>query len=408
MSFNQNFDGKLTQEELNRLREALISEKQIREIEKFLEEYKECLTGFDDLVGDDKIPSKLFFFNMKHIGHLLDTDPNKVLNGLGVKLRGMSTARLVRLLAHNFMTSKQVFENRNELLDKKVDGKYLPDNGIVLPKEPVIWAPNHHFKDDALATVRAAKRPVTMMFGSIPLYFNTFDGVLAFLIGSILINRKSENSKAASIPKAIKALDLGSDLLWCPEGVHNKTPNLLMLELWKGIYKVANDKGAKVVPISHYIFDPTQKIIPHELNPIHTVVDEPIDMTKFSEEAGLKYLRDVIASWYYLMLEKYGKMTKEELIADYQKRAEYHGTLEDRPLSSHDIGELYNLDLRTTVTGYDKTIEAAADYRNKSIVRPEDVFESIAEVRDPELLDKNSEVSALVRERKNEDYQRLY
>lgn len=430
MEFNQEFNGKLTQEELKRLQNSLMNEKQIREIETFLEKNKDCLTGFCDLVGDDLVPTKQFFFNIKHIGSLLDKDPQKVLNNTGVTLRGLTTARLVRLLAQNFMTSKQIFEDRNELLafaHKKGELEYagqfgvnpkitsediIPDTGIVLPKEPVIWVPNHHFKDDALATVRATQRPVTMMFGSIPLYFNTTDGVLSYLIGSILINRKSRESRNASIPKAERALDLGSDLLWCPEGVHNKTANELMLPLWKGIYKVANDKGIKVVPIAHYIFDPTQKIIPHELNPIHTVVDNPIDLTQFSEKAGLEYLRDVISTWYYIMMEKYGKMSREELIYAYQERAKCYGATDEdfktRPITSHEIGEVYNMDLNTTVSGYDTSIEAAADCRPKDIVRPEDVFESISKLGNIENIGDALYASTLVRERKREDYQRRF
>lgn len=409
MNFNQNFNGKLTQEEIEMLRNSLISEKQIREISVFLENHKDSLTGFCDLVGDDKIPTKQFFFNIKHIGHLLDNNPDKVLNQVGIRLRGMTTARLVKLLAQNFMTSKQVFEDRNELLHYKTTDMSVRDKGIELPKEPVIWAPNHHFKDDALASVRAAQRPVTMMFGSIPLFFNTTDGVLSYLIGAILINRKSKASRDASILKAKRAIELGSDLMWCPEGVHNKTANLLTLELWKGIYRVANEKGIKVVPVIHYIFDPTQKIIPHELNPIHTVVDDPIDFTQFSEKAGLEYLRDVLSTWYYLMMERYGKTTRKELMDAYQKRAIYYGAREDfkdNPITAHEIGVIYNLDLRSTVSGYDRSIEAAADCRPSSIVRPENVFENIS--ANQANIGHALYAANLVRERRREDYQRIF
>lgn len=272
---------------------------------------------------------------------------------------------------------------------------------------------NHHFKDDALASVRALGRPAILMFGSIPLYFNTFDGILAYLIGSILINRKSHESKKASIEKATRALSLGADLLWCPEGVHNKTANLLTLELWNGIYQVAIEQRVKVVPIIHYIFDPTQKIVPHELNPIHTVIDDPIDLTRFSEKAGLEYLRDIFSTWYYLMMEKYGSITREKLTQLYEKRAiECYGAEESDfthySITSHEMGVIYNLDLRSTVNGYDRSIEASADYRSKSIVRPEDAFEAIAKSKNPKNISNILYASNLIRERKREDYQRIF
>lgn len=426
----EKFDGKLTSEELKRLQDSLFTEKQIRAIEKFLEENKDVLSGFQDLVGDDLIPTKQFFFNIKHIGKLLNEDPEKTLNYLGIKLRGMTTAKLVRLLAQNFMTSKQVFEDRNELMafsknkselesqgiigvDPVIfEDDYDKDLGIKLPKEPVIWAMNHHFKDDALASVRAAQRPVTLMFGSIPLYFNTTDGLLTFLIGAVLINRKAKASRDATLPKAIRALNLGSDLLWCPEGVHCKSANQLTLDFYSGLYKAANETGAKAVPIVHYIFDPTQKIVPHELNPIHTVVDDPIDLTKFSEKAGLDYLREVFATWYYLMMEKYGVTTKENLKIYYEKRAKFYGTyeesLKERPLTTQEIGELYGLDYQSTVSGYDSTIEANGDYRSRNIVRPENVFDSIQNIKDPRQIQDVLYAKELVRTRKKEDYQRRF
>lgn len=411
----EKFDGKLTEQELLRLRDASFTKKQIRTICDFVEKYKDYLSSFSDLVGDDLVPSNLFCFNIKHIGKLLDGNPDNVLGKLGVKLRGLTTARLVKLLGANFMTSKQIFESRNELLNKtNANKKYIVDNEIKLPKDPVIWASNHHFKDDALASVRAAKRPVYIMFGSIPLYFNTFDGVLAFLIGSILINRKVKGSKKASILKANKAIDYGADILWYPEATHNKTANKIILDIWNGIYRVANEKGTKVVPVVHYIFDPTQKILPHELNPIHTVVDDPIDLTQFSEKAGLEYFIEVVSTWYYLMLEKYGKMSREELLETYRQRAIFYGVSEEelktRPLTTAEIGELYNLDLRSTVTGYDRAAEIMSNFENKNITKPEDAFANIANIinSNPENVLDVIQASKLVRERNYENYQKRF
>ncbi len=69
----------------------------------------------------------------------------------------------------------------------------------------------------------------------------------------------------------------------------------------------------------HYVYDPS-RVIDKKINPIHTVVDDPIDFTHFSEEAALRYYRDVMATWYHLMAEKYGKATREELMEYYSKR----------------------------------------------------------------------------------------
>ncbi len=405
----KDFDGKLTAEELKRLREALVSEKEIRKIEDFLEKYKSQLSGFVDIVGDDFIPSKLFPFNMKHLGKLLDSDVDKVLGKTSLKLRHMTIGKLIKKLGYKFMSSDQVFENRNELRNPN---DTTPDKGIILPNEPVLWTPNHHFKDDALASIVAAKRPLCLLFGSIPLYFNTSDGILAYLVGSILVNRKSSESKKASVAKLERAIDFGSDVLYYPEGVWCKSPNNYLLDFWNGVYRVANEKGIKVVPMVHYIKDATQKI-PKEINPIHTVIDDPIDLTKFTEKEGLSYLRDVIATWYHLMMEKYGKMTRDELMEFYKQRAILNGAKEEdleNGFTSHDAYEIYLKDLLTTVTGYDSSIEAGpADFRPKDKVRPEDVFENIAKASiTPENCGDVLYAQKLVKQRKLEDYQRRF
>lgn len=186
------------------------------------------------------------------------------------------------------------------------------------------------------------------------------------------------------------------------------------MDIWNGIYRVANEKGTKVVPVVHYIFDPTQKILPRELNPIHTVVDDPIDLTQFSEKAGLEYFIEVVSTWYYLMLERYGKMSREKLLETYRQRAIFYGVSEEelktRPLTTAEIGELYNLDLRSTVTGYDRATEIMSNFENKNITKPEDAFANIANIINSNLENVLDVIQAskLVRERNYENYQKRF
>ena len=289
------------------------------------------------------------------------------------------------------------------------------DSGITLPKEPVIWTPNHHFKDDVLASYLATLRQAYILFGSVPQFYNTIDGVLANLVGSLMTNRKVKSSKHASIYKAIRAYQLGADILCFPEGIWDKLPHELLLQFWPGVYQIANETGAKVVPIINYIYDPTLQL-DSKLNPIHTVVDEPIDITKFSQEAGLEYLRDVMATWYYLMMEKYGQTTRESIIKFYEKRAMVYNQditqddFKERALTSHEAFELYLTDLLETVDWYDKEIELSYDYRPTSIVRPEAAFYNISTIKNstPQNVWNIIEAKQLVKTRKLEDYQRRF
>ncbi|MGM9834520.1 MAG: hypothetical protein ACI31M_01915 [Bacilli bacterium] len=405
------FDGNLTEKELCNLIEAGFSEKEINFIKENIYKYREHLTGFVDLIGDNPAPSKLFLHNIKHYGYLLQDDPDKVISKKSVLFRKYISGQIIKTLGPLFLASKQIFENRNEL----VNGSYQKDKGIIIPKEPVIWTPNHHFKDDALSTIIAEKRPSYMVFGSLPEFYNTFNGILGNLEGVLLINRKVKSSRNALEPKVDKAISLGADIFLCTEGVWNKTPNKYLLEIWHSVYRLAINNGVKVVPVVHYVYDPS-RMIDRKINPIHTVVDDPIDFTKFSEEAGLRYYRDVMATWYHLMAEKYGKTTREQLMDYYTNRALLYNSklrkedFEQRNITSHEAWEVFLLDLMQTANWYDSSIEHSADYRDKNNVRAEDAFKSIANIKNttPENVWDVIEAKKLVRTREMEDYQRRF
>lgn len=123
---------------------------------------------------------------------------------------------MIKTLGPYFLKNPQVFENRNFLRNPGAGGKAAPDPEIILPSEPVIWASNHAFKDDTLATILAAKRHAYILFGSLPQFFNTFDGITAFLNGVIMTNRKVSASKKTSTAKAVCAVNYGADLMVFP------------------------------------------------------------------------------------------------------------------------------------------------------------------------------------------------
>ena len=165
-----------------------------------------------------------------------------------------------------------------------------------------------------------------------------------------MTNRKHKESKKSSVEKSKKAIELGSDLFIFPEGVWNKSPNKLLIDFWPGIYKIAKETNTDVVPIVHYIADQSR---PGKDNPIHTVIDDPINISNLSEQDALELIREKISTWYYLMMEKYGKTTREELIEGYSTSTEAWEEHLKRRVSTADR--------------YDKEIELSADYRPQNM-----------------------------------------
>lgn len=277
-----------------------------KQIKKILTKMGSSVTGLSDIAGDGE-PSRLFYLQADRMAYLMSGEPERVLSERTVRIR-RKINQIIKLVGPVFLERKQVFESKNALL-----GIDEPDKPIDLPKEAVIWCPNHGFKDDVLATVLAC-RHAHILFGSLPMYFNTIDGLTAFINGVVMCNRKVSASRHASVENAKRVMAMGADLRMYPEGVWNKTPDKLVLDLWPGAYRIAKETGCKLVPVIHYLADLHKK---YPGNIIHTVVADPISMEGLSEKEGLALLRDTMATWYYLMMEKYGRSTREDLLEGF-------------------------------------------------------------------------------------------
>lgn len=354
--------------------------------------YQSALDSPADLIGDGYTGmSPLFYLLNRRFLHWLDNDPAVAVSEKEIRFRKRFYP-VLQAVGPGALKCTQVFENRQRLMDPSCDdADPLPQ----LPDGPVIFAANHGFHDDVLASVLAARRPVYIAWGSLPLLYNTFDGVASSLVGCVCLNRKSSASRKAFTAKALRAMEHGMSILAFPEGGWNKTSELLALPLWKGIYDLSVASGCPVVPITHYVRDPevlSKKII------IHTVVDEPLPLFDLPRQEALRTLRDTFATWTYTMMEAYGRSTREiEMRGFPTSDQRWHTHLQERMKG---------------VARYDSSIERQADYRPKNIVRPEDAFSPIAAIRAENITPQNAKMvlaaQRLVQERQNSDYQKQY
>ena len=372
-----------------------LREKILKKIEK---KYQDKIITIKDLIGNKK-PSLLFYYLANHFDYLLDNDENKLFSEKSMKRREKIN-KIIKKCGHLFLKSKQVFEDRNELkyydyqeqikigenvvLDKNILKK---DEGANLKKdEKYIWIANHGFKDDALATVLSANKNAYILFGSLPQFYNTIDGIISWINGVILVNRKVASSRESSIKKCITVLKMGKDIIIYPEGVWNKCADKFLLHLWPGIYKIAKETNVKVVPVIHYKKDL------HKNDIIHTVVDDPIDLTKYNENEALTYLRDKMAYWVYLMMQKYGKTTRDELLKDHYYSVEaWEEQLKERI---------------KTVDYYDPEIETTADYQTKKEMEYYKALQDIAKIKN--ITPKNAHSIVMAKKMIRNNFQRRY
>ena len=357
----------------------IITRKQKNQFNEYMmTKYGNVLNDFSDLLGDgySEMSNLFYLYNRRYL-HWLDPDPEIAVSEKEIRFR-RKFYKLLQIIGPGMLKCKQVYENKNP---------------IALPDNPVIFIANHGFHDDVLATVLAAHRHAYLFMANLPLVLNTFDGFATTIVGGFLTNRKNKISRSSSVGICAKILSLGTDIILFPEGGWNKTSERLVLDLWKGVYMISSAVKCDVVPIIHYVRD--MEIL-NKKNIIHTVIDDPIPLYEMPEKEALTYLREVMASWQWKMMERYGVSTREQEMQGFDTSAQrWHKHLQERMKG---------------VSRYDSSIEKCADYRPKDIIRPEDVFSSIAQINDITPYNAEAVIYAQrhIKEIKENDFQRLY
>lgn len=331
-----------------------------------------------DILGEDKNgnlnPTSVLTYILPLLyGRLFGNSPDKVLSKQSIKVRQ-------KFISNSLRKATKLILTKELLIDKKIE-----------PPEdtPVIYASTHGFLEDSITMSLITKRSAYYLVGSMPMALNGIFGLLLYINGSIYLNRRNKESKKASVEKAVRALELGTNLFFYPEGVWNKTANQLTLRFWSGIVKVAHKSKAPIVPIIQ---------IPVH-NKIYISQLEPFYVSKYKEAELLDALDDlqtVFNTELWRLMEKYATTTREELLGNYNTSA-----------------EMYEEHLKNVVeasgTYYDYPIETSSDYRDKNVVRPEDVWEPIAKL---EITSQNAKhvvyARKLVDRLKKEDYQRRF
>ncbi len=270
--------------------------------------------------------------------YLIKNDPDKVLSLRGVRLR--------RLFSPVFRHVIVPLSSRNRLtVVRKAE----------VPRDrPVIFAATHGFRDDVAFSLKTIGSHAYLLYASIPDFYESPDGYALWLNGVVLLDRKDKSSRRAAKDKMIRALSLGANLLLFPEGVWNKTENLVVQKLFPGVYDVAKATGAWVMPLASV----------EEDGRVYTILEEAFDICAFDRQEGLLVLRDKMATAKYELMDAYSHASRAA-IGDAKA---YWAAFLDR--------------LVATARGhYDTEIENTAQFRDKNETTSEQAFRHLQDVR---------------------------
>ena len=282
------------EEKYQRLRN--LSDKEKEFLNKVLEEIPN-IEFIEDLLGKDKFgivvpPSDKFKENIKRVGHLLENDPEKVTSKFSIWFR------------KKFIYKMALDNCPKDLGDKEL----IKVKEAEIPKDrPLIFAPNHYSRDDAAIGISMARILAYLVFGGLPYFYQSKVGFEAWANGSILINRKNKDSRKALNEKIKYAFENGLPaVLFYPEASLNKSPNKLLLNYWNGIFKLAKECGAAIIPIASITVD----------NKIYSSRLPWIDVSEMSIDEANEHLREVIGTEIYNLMEQYATTTREDILLD--------------------------------------------------------------------------------------------
>jgi len=216
----------------------------------------------------------------------MSNDPEKVVSKSGVRFRKFifPLMRLILIIANPYKL-------------------HVVRKAEVPKGKPVIFASTHGFKDDVLNAVLVAGRPLYILMGALIDFYNSLEGILAWLIGVVLVDRSDKDSRTISLPKMQRAMKFGTNALIFPESAWNLTDSLLVMKLYSGVYKMAIRANVLVAPIATHT----------EGKNCYAILGEPFDITVYGCDEGTQMLRDKLATLKFELMESYSSFLRSEL-----------------------------------------------------------------------------------------------
>ena len=267
--------------------------------------------------------------------YLTDNDPEKTISKFGLQVR-RNIYPLFRRLS-------------GPLTD--VDGVLLKEEP--LPKGPKIFAVTHTYsrEDIAWAISFAGEQSYMLTNAWRELLYST-DGIALWASGIILVDRHDKANRAASIEKAKRVLALGGNVMIFPEAVWNMSENLIVRKLFPGVYRIAKEYNAPVIPIATMMYG----------RKFYVSRGQALWFNSMDQHEALTNLRDNMASMKWEIMELYGTDTRESLLGEKTPEVYWEEHLEEY-IAKQEI--------------YEREEENHAHYQDKADIEQIQAFEHL-------------------------------
>lgn len=234
-----------------------------------------------------------------------DADVNSFTSDIGMLLRRKANPVWRRIL--RLCTSRKVYVEEYPKLEKNKN---------------YIFVGNHSFDEDVISLLSTIDRNAYLLHGTTNQLEHNPIFYAVWLNGMIYVNRMQKQSRTDAIEKMKRVLRAGNSILLFPEGGYNNTENQLIMPLFSSPYILSKEMQIEVVPIIAFCKEETREIFIR--------AGEPMNLGIYEKEDALAYLRDVMSTIVYDIVEEHvapikRSELKEDCYRDFleQRKAVY-------------------------------------------------------------------------------------
>lgn len=157
------------------------------------------------------------------------------------KLKGIEIRKKIHFLCSFILKIDQLLSKEEIII--------LNDKHNTNSNRPRIYACTHIGGNDIQRTFQVIKEPAYLMLGDPGILYKMaiYQGLK--MNGVIPLETTDREDRKIAYNRSIELLQNGGNLLIYPEGAWNVTPNLVVMKIFNGTVRMAQETGAEIIPI---------------------------------------------------------------------------------------------------------------------------------------------------------------
>lgn len=266
----------------------------------------------------------------------------------GDRLKGIELRKKIYFLIRTILKIDQLLSNEkivilNDLHDKDSN-------------RPKIFACTHIGGNDIQRSLQVIDDPAYLMLGDPGILYKKLIYQGLVMNGVIPLETTDREDRKIAYNRAIELIKNGGNLLIYPEGAWNVSPNLVVMKIFTGTVRMAQETGAEIIPIGLEQYNNT-----FYFN-IGKNYEIPKNTSKSANELTSE-LRDILATLKWEIIEKQPKLDHNEITEDH-------------------LSKFQNEIVNRCNYGYGFSLQDALDesFHDKNIANEDEVFAFLQEI----------------------------